>query len=184
MPEKRPLRNRLNDLPARQWLKFQKSWFVHNPPRRKKDVLRHPAKFPETLAQEFIAFFTKAGARVLDPMVGTGSTVVACLRAGRNSIGIELNPEYAELARALSWHSSGRPSGRGGRASGGRDPHRRCGAPRQLRAADLRLRADLAALLGYAARPRRRDPAPAAVLAGARRHLLRRSGRPGQRRRL
>jgi DNA modification methylase len=101
MPEKRPLRNRLNDLPAREWLKFQKSWFVHDPPRRKKDVLVHPGKFPETLAQNFISFFTKAGGWVLDPMVGTGSTVVAGLRAGRNSIGIELNPAYAELARAV-----------------------------------------------------------------------------------
>src|SRR4030042_4802616 len=101
MAEKRPLRNRLNDLPARQWLKFQKSWFIHDPPRRKKDVLRHPGKFPETLALDFISFFPKAGAWVLAPMVGTGSTVVASLRAGRNSIGIELNPEYADLARSV-----------------------------------------------------------------------------------
>jgi len=34
---------------------------VHNPPPRQKNVLRHPAKFPETLAQEFIEFFTKPG---------------------------------------------------------------------------------------------------------------------------
>jgi len=101
MPEKRPVRNRLNDLSPREWLKFQKSWFIHDPPRRKKDVLRHPGKFPETLAQGFVSFFTKSGERVLDPMVGTGSTVVACLRAGRHSIGVELNPEYASLARAV-----------------------------------------------------------------------------------
>jgi DNA modification methylase len=101
MPEKRPIRNRLNDLTPREWLKFQKSWFVHDPPRRKKEVLRHPGKFPETLAGQFVSFFTKSGERVLDPMVGTGSTVVACLRAGRHSIGLELNPEYAALARAV-----------------------------------------------------------------------------------
>jgi DNA modification methylase len=98
MTEKRPIRNRLNDLSPRDWLKFQKSWFIHDPPRRKKDVLRHPGKFPETLAQDFISFFTKSGGWVFDPMVGTGSTIVASLRAGRNSIGIELNPEYANLA--------------------------------------------------------------------------------------
>ena len=98
---KRSLINRLNDLEAKTWLKFQKSWFIHNPPRRAKDVLRHPAKFPETLAQEFIEFFTKRGQVVLDPMVGTGSTVIAALRAGRNSYGIELNPTYADIARQL-----------------------------------------------------------------------------------
>src|SRR5512136_1170518 len=101
MPAKRPIRNRLNDLSPREWLKFQKSWFVHDPPRRKKEVLRHPGKFPETLARDFISFFTKAGAWVLDPMAGTGSTLVASLRAGRNSVGIELNPEYAEIAEKI-----------------------------------------------------------------------------------
>lgn len=93
--------NKLNDLAPKSWLKFQKSWFIHNPPPRKKGVLVHPAKFPETLAQEFIEFFTKQGETVLDPMAGTGSTLIAALRARRNSFGIELNPKYAEIARHI-----------------------------------------------------------------------------------
>ncbi len=101
MTKKRPFRNRLNDLEPKEWLKFQKSWFTHKPPPRRKDVLLHPAKFPETLAQDFIEFFTKRNQTVLDPMLGTGSTLVACLRAGRNGIGIELNPAYAEIARKM-----------------------------------------------------------------------------------
>ncbi len=95
---KRAYTNRLNELGPKEWLKFQKSWFIHNPPRRSKDVLRHPAKFPETLAQEFIEFFTRPGQVVLDPMAGTGSALVAALRCGRNSWGIELNPAYAQIA--------------------------------------------------------------------------------------
>lgn len=98
---KREFRNRLNDLDPKTWIKFQKSWFLHNPPPRRKDVLRHPAKFPETLAQEFIEFFTKGGQVVLDPMAGTGSALLAALRAGRHSYGIELNPEYANIAREI-----------------------------------------------------------------------------------
>jgi DNA modification methylase len=94
-------KNILNDLDPKTWLKFQKSWFIHNPPPRKKGVLVHPAKFPETMAQEFITFFTKSGATVMDPMAGTGSTLVAALRCGRNSYGIELNPKYAEIARQI-----------------------------------------------------------------------------------
>jgi len=101
MAKKRTFRNRMNDLPPKDWIKFQKSWFCHNPPPRRKDVLRHPAKFPETLAQEFIEFFTKRGQMVFDPMVGTGSTLLACLRSGRGGIGLELNPAYAEIAREL-----------------------------------------------------------------------------------
>jgi DNA modification methylase len=95
---KHPYYNRLNNLDPKDWLKFQKSWFIHNPPRRQKNVLRHPAKYPETLAQEFIEFFTQRGQNVLDPMVGTGSTLVAALRSGRNAYGIELNPLYSEIA--------------------------------------------------------------------------------------
>src|SRR5258707_12295550 len=51
------------------------------------------------MAQEFIEFFTKQGETVLDPMAGTGSTLIAALRAGRNSYGIELNPKYAQIAQ-------------------------------------------------------------------------------------
>jgi DNA modification methylase len=100
-PKKRKFVNRLNDLTNKEWLKFQKSWFIHNPPPRRRDVLRHPAKFPETLAQEFIEFFTKQGQTILDPMAGTGSALVAALRAGRHGYGIELNPGYAEIAREV-----------------------------------------------------------------------------------
>lgn len=100
-PKKRKFTNRLNDLDNTSWLKFQKSWFIHNPPPRRKDVLRHPAKFPETLAQEFIEFFTKRGQVVLDPMAGTGSTLIGALRCGRHSYGIELNPDYAHIARQV-----------------------------------------------------------------------------------
>ena len=97
---KRPFRNRMNDLDPKEWIKFQKSWFIHNPPPRRKDALRHPGKFPSSLAEAFIRFFTRTGGTVLDPMVGTGSTLIAALRSGRNAYGIELNPEYADVAEA------------------------------------------------------------------------------------
>jgi len=100
-PQYDNMKNKLNNLTNKEWLKFQKSWFIHNPPPRKKGVLVHPAKFPETMAQEFIEFFTQAGETVLDPMAGTGSTLVAALRAGRNSYGIELNPKYAKIAKQI-----------------------------------------------------------------------------------
>ncbi|MGC8621845.1 MAG: DNA methyltransferase [Caldisphaera sp.] len=90
--------NKLNELTSKQWLKFQKSWFVLTPKPREKNVLLHPAKFPEELVKQFVEFFTKKGETVLDPMVGTGSTLVACAESGRNGIGIELLDKYAKIA--------------------------------------------------------------------------------------
>ena len=90
--------NLLNDLTPKEWILFQKSWFIHNPPPRDPRKLLHPAAFPETLAADFIRFFTKKGQWVLDPMVGTGSTLIACAMTGRNGIGIDLVPKWAKIA--------------------------------------------------------------------------------------
>ncbi len=91
--------NKLNDLSGKEWIKFTKSWFVHKPPPRGKTKILHPASFPETLVQEFIEFFTKRNQWVLDPFLGTGSTLVAAQKCMRNGIGIEIYSEYAEIAK-------------------------------------------------------------------------------------
>lgn len=90
--------NKLNDLTGKEWIRFTKTWFIHNPPPRDEKIL-HPASFPETLVEHFIKFFTKRGQWVLDPFLGTGSTLVAAQNCLRNGIGIEIYPEYAELAK-------------------------------------------------------------------------------------
>jgi DNA modification methylase len=74
-------------------------WIIPKPPPRKRNEILHPAKYPETLVSEFIERFTKPGDNVLDPMVGTGSTVLAALRARRNGYGIDLIPQFVEIAR-------------------------------------------------------------------------------------
>ena len=91
--------NRLNQLSAQEWLKFTKTWFIHNPPPRKKEEVLHPAKYPENMIKEFILFFTKPGMVVFDPFLGTGSTLVAAHQSGRNGIGIELQKRYVDLAK-------------------------------------------------------------------------------------
>lgn len=92
------LRNKLNDLTGKEWIKFTKSWFIHTPPRRKDDEILHPAKFPESLVEEFISFFTKKEGWVLDPFLGTGSTLMAAGKLGRNGIGVELQKKYLNTA--------------------------------------------------------------------------------------
>lgn len=97
-------RNELNDLTGKEWVQFTRSWTIHNPPSRTSKEILHPAKFPETLIAEFISFFTKKGETVLDPMLGTGSTLVACKMTDRRGVGVELSKKWADLARDRSTH--------------------------------------------------------------------------------
>ena len=59
----------------------------------------HPAPYPPLLAERLIKLFSFAGDIVLDPFGGTGSTAIAAIAAGRNSISIEIEPGYVEAAR-------------------------------------------------------------------------------------
>ncbi len=58
----------------------------------------HPAPYPETLANRLIRMFSFVGDTVLDPFLGSGTTMVAAARVGRNSIGVEIDDNYAEQA--------------------------------------------------------------------------------------
>lgn len=57
----------------------------------------HPAAFPENLPEWFIKLFTQDGDCVLDPFAGSGTTLTVAQRMKRNSIGIEISPEYCEM---------------------------------------------------------------------------------------
>ena len=92
-------KNKLNDLTGKEWIKFSKSWFIHRPPRRKEEELLHPAKFPESLIEEFVSFFTKEGEWILDPFLGTGSSLLAAGKLKRNGVGIELSKDYYNSAK-------------------------------------------------------------------------------------
>jgi len=94
-----PRKNKLNELSGKDWIKFTKSWFVHRPEPRGDKKIRHPASFPESLVKDFISFFTKKGELVVDPFLGTGSTLVAALETGRSGIGFEIVKKYANISR-------------------------------------------------------------------------------------
>ena len=59
----------------------------------------HPAPFPEALANDHILSWSNEGDIVLDPFMGSGTTGFVANKLGRHYIGIELNPEYVEMAR-------------------------------------------------------------------------------------
>ena len=58
----------------------------------------HPAPYPEEMSNRIVRMFSFAGDTVLDPFLGSGTTMVSASRIGRNCIGIELDKSYAEYA--------------------------------------------------------------------------------------
>lgn len=96
---KRDPRNSLNDLTNTQWMIETKSVWFSQPPQRDKLKSRHPATYAESDIVRLIEFFTKPGQQVLDPFVGSGSTLVACASCGRAGTGIELVENWAQIAR-------------------------------------------------------------------------------------
>jgi len=58
----------------------------------------HPAPFPLELASRLVRMFSFVGDTVLDPFTGTGTTLIAALRSGRNSIGVEVDEQYCHAA--------------------------------------------------------------------------------------
>ena len=59
---------------------------------------QHPAPYTVELAHRLVSMFSFVGDIVLDPFAGTGTTLLAASRIGRDSIGVEIDPEYAHMA--------------------------------------------------------------------------------------
>ncbi|MCE0524127.1 MAG: site-specific DNA-methyltransferase [Methylacidiphilales bacterium] len=74
---------------------FQQFWTLTGASTRE-----HPAPFPLELANRLVRMFSFVGDTVLDPFAGTGTTLVAALKADRNSIGVEIDPHYFNMAKA------------------------------------------------------------------------------------
>ena len=75
--------------------RFRQIWTIPGASTR-----QHPAPYPRELATRLVRMFSFVGDTVLDPFLGIGTTSVAAVRAGRNSVGIEVDREYVELARS------------------------------------------------------------------------------------
>jgi modification methylase len=69
------------------------------------DSMRHPGKMLPAIAAHAIAFYTRPDELVLDPMCGTGTTLVEAIHQQRHAIGIEYEPRWAHLARTNIEHA-------------------------------------------------------------------------------
>jgi len=83
----------------KDWIKCQLGVWQFNYERRDiRDKKAHPATFPISLARRVIDLFTHQGELVLDPFVGSGTTLVAAQDGERNAVGFDLNRGYIDLA--------------------------------------------------------------------------------------
>jgi len=85
--------SRMNKDEFNAW--FQQIWTLTGASTRE-----HPAPFPYELAHRLVRMFSFTGDTVLDPFSGTGTTMVAAMKTGRNSIGVEIDSTYIDHARA------------------------------------------------------------------------------------
>ena len=97
----------INCMAAKEWLKSQLGvWQFNYEARdiRKKDI--HPATFPISLARKVIELFTHEGELILDPFVGSGTTLVAAGDTNRNAVGFDLQKTYIDLCEQRTAQTS------------------------------------------------------------------------------
>lgn len=92
--------NKLNCMTAKEWIKSQLGvWQFTYEKRDIRDKEIHPATFPISLSKRVIELFTHQGELVLDPFVGSGTTLVAAQDLNRNAVGFDLQEKYINLCR-------------------------------------------------------------------------------------
>ncbi|MCX6011421.1 MAG: DNA methyltransferase [Chloroflexi bacterium] len=88
----------INCMTPKEWLKSQLGvWQFNYEARDIRDKNIHPATFPISLAKKVIELFTHEGELVLDPFVGSGTTLVAARDTNRNAVGFDLQQRYIDL---------------------------------------------------------------------------------------
>ena len=85
---------------AREWTINSRSVWNDLSSVRKRKHLNHGATYPEKLCDRVISMYSKEKDIVLDPFLGTGTTVISAIKNGRYGIGIELSSEYFNIASA------------------------------------------------------------------------------------
>ncbi|MGE5326514.1 MAG: DNA-methyltransferase [Deltaproteobacteria bacterium] len=84
--------SRLSKEEYQEW--FQQVWNLNG-----ESTKFHPAPYPVDLAYRLVRMFSFTGDIVLDPFMGTASTLIACAECGRNSIGVDVEPAYVKMAK-------------------------------------------------------------------------------------
>jgi site-specific DNA-methyltransferase (adenine-specific) len=89
--------SRKSDIAKKEFMEWTNG--VWNFMGESKKRVGHPAPFPVELPRRCIRLFSFVDDIILDPFLGSGSTLIACLQTGRKGIGVEIDKKYCELAK-------------------------------------------------------------------------------------
>ncbi len=91
---------KMNNLNGKEWLQNSFSIWRDISKNSEERKLKHPAMFPQQLAEKLIQIYTKdPGEVILDPFLGIGSTLKAACALGKKGVGIDLNKDYCGIAK-------------------------------------------------------------------------------------
>lgn len=92
--------NNINCLTPKEWIKSQLGvWQFNYNGRDIRDKEKHPAVYPIALSSKVISLFTHVGELVVDPFVGSGTTLASAWDLNRNAVGFDINEKYIELCK-------------------------------------------------------------------------------------
>jgi len=95
-----PTKPRCNELDGKTWLQYSISVWDDIQKNAEELRLGHPAMFPVMLVERLLDCFTSRRDRVvLDPFMGSGSTLVAARNRGKHAIGLEISSQFIDLAK-------------------------------------------------------------------------------------
>lgn len=107
---RRPKGDKQSTITREQFMEWTKSVWTMNPESARR--VGHPAPFPLELPGRLIQLYTFAGDVVLDPFLGSGTTALAALQAGRRYVGYDTSAEYVALAeRRVAGAAPATPAG-------------------------------------------------------------------------
>lgn len=86
-----------SDIDKKEFMDWTNGVWVFNGESKKR--VGHPAPFPIELPRRCIKLFTFVGDTVLDPFLGSGSSLIGCVKTGRKGIGVDIDRNYCKLAK-------------------------------------------------------------------------------------
>ena len=86
-----------NDITKQEFMDWTNGMWTFSG-QKKKEAGGHPAAFPVELPRRCIKLFSYVGDIILDPFLGSGSTLIAAAETGRSGVGVEINKDYCQIA--------------------------------------------------------------------------------------